>query len=198
MPRLIDHRERETQIAAAVWRIVLDEGVSAVSLRTVAAESGLVVGSVRHIFPTKSDLLVFAMRLVHERAAARITPHLHNPDPIAATVGALDELLPLDDERVVEIRVHLALTAEAPRHPELAAVADAAHDDIARLCRGLIARLVDAHALAGDTDVDEEGRYLQAVLDGVALHGSRGGLDPLQQRAVIRAHLRRLGLGSPE
>lgn len=194
MPRLIDHRERETQIAAAVWRIVLTEGVSAVSLRTVAAEAGLVVGSVRHVFPTKSDLLEFAMRLVHERAAERITPHLHDADPVRAALEAIGELLPIDDERIVEIRVHLALTAEAPQHARLAALAEAAHDDIARLCRGLLQGLVDAGHLDADTVIDDEARYLQAVIDGVALHGARGALDAAQQTAVIRTHLRRLGL----
>ncbi|MFB4352595.1 TetR family transcriptional regulator C-terminal domain-containing protein [Microbacterium sp. LS_15] len=194
MPRLIDHREREKQIAAAVWRIVLADGVSAVSLRTVAAEAGLVVGSVRHIFPTKSDLLEFAMRLVHERAAERITPHLDDADAVLSTVEVIDELLPLDDERIVEIRVHLALTAEAPRHAQLAALADAAHDDIARLCRRLLRRLVDAGALTGEIAIDDEARYLQAVIDGVALHGSRGELSPTQQTSVLRTHLRRLGL----
>lgn len=194
MPRLIDHREREKQIAAAVWRIVLADGVSAVSLRTVAVESGLVVGSVRHVFPTKADLLEFAMRLVHERAAARITPHLNGADPVLSTVEAINELLPLDDERTVEIRVHLALTAEAPRHAQLAALADSAHDDIAGLCRLLLRRLMDAGALRGEIVVDDEARYLQAVIDGVALHGSRGELSPTQQTSVIRTHLRRLGL----
>jgi len=194
MPRLIDHREREKQIAAAVWRIVLADGVSAVSLRTVAAEADLVVGSVRHIFPTKSDLLEFAMRLVHERAAERIAPHLDDADAVRSTVEVIDELLPLDDARIVEIRVHLALTAEAPRHAQLAALADAAHDDIARLCRMLLRRLVDAGALTGEIAIDDEALYLQTVIDGVALHGSRGELSPTQQTSVLRTHLRRLGL----
>ena len=65
MPKLIDHDGRRHEIAHAVWRIVLRDGVSAVSIRDVAAEAGLAVGSVRHVFGTKAELLEYSMALVH-------------------------------------------------------------------------------------------------------------------------------------
>ena len=69
MPRLIDHDARRAEIADAAWRVILREGVTGASVRTVAAEAGLSSGSLRHVFATQSALLVYAFQLVIDRAA---------------------------------------------------------------------------------------------------------------------------------
>ncbi|GAA1508134.1 TetR/AcrR family transcriptional regulator [Nocardioides humi] len=184
MPRTIDHDARRQQIGEAVWRLVLREGVGAVSLRTVAAEADLVLGSLRHSFPTKAELLAFAMRLAHERAAARVARHAGVQDPRRRVVAALRELLPLDDERTVEMRVHLALMAEGPRHEELTALADAAHDAIRGLCLRCLTELRDAGLVAPDRHLGRETTALHALVDGLALHAMR---DPRRRRAAVHA-----------
>jgi AcrR family transcriptional regulator len=184
MPRTIDHDERRQRIGEAVWRLVLRDGVGSVSLRTVAAEADLVLGSLRHSFPTRAGLLAFAMRLAHERAEARISRHAAVPDPRRRAVACLRELLPLDDERTVEMRVHLALMAEGPRHPELTALADAAHDAIRGLCLRLLTDLRDAGQVAPERHLGRETTALHALVDGLALHGMR---DPRRRRAAVRA-----------
>ncbi len=184
MPRTIDHDERRQQIGEAVWRLVLREGVGAVSLRTVAAEAGLVLGSLRHSFPTKTELLAFAMQLAHERAGARVARHGDLPDPRRRLVAALHELLPLDDERTVEMRVHLALLAESPGHARLGELADDAHDAIRRLCRSGLALLRDEGLVRADLDLARATVTLHALLDGLALHAVR---DPRRRRGVVRA-----------
>ncbi|AIY19385.1 TetR family transcriptional regulator [Pimelobacter simplex] len=184
MPRTIDHEARRARIGEAVWRLVLREGVGAVSLRTVAAEAGLVLGSLRHSFPTKAELLAFAMGLAHERAAARVARHDAEPDPRRRVDGALHELLPLDDERTVEMRVHLALMAEGPRHAELTALSDAAHDAIAGLCRRCLHELREAGLVAGRRDLAREAVALHALVDGLALHAMQ---DAARRPAAVRA-----------
>ena len=42
------------------------------SVRNVAQEAGLSMGSLRHYFSTQSELLCFAMQLVGDRAQARV------------------------------------------------------------------------------------------------------------------------------
>lgn len=51
VPRTIDRDARKEQLAEAVWRVVRERGIGAVSVRTVAEEAGVVVGSLRHVFP---------------------------------------------------------------------------------------------------------------------------------------------------
>lgn len=184
MPRTIDHEARRQQIAEAVWRIVLREGVGAVSLRTVAAEADLVLGSLRHSFPTKTELLAFAMELAHERAALRIGQHAGMRDPLRRTRAALHELLPLDDERTVEMRVHLALMGESPAHERLAELADAAHEAISGLCIEAVTVLRDAGQVRAEVDVPRAAATLHALIDGLALHAMR---DPRRRRPAVRA-----------
>ena len=64
MPRLIDADTRRRDIARATWRLVLREGLDAVSVRNVAREAGLSTGSVRHSFSTQAELLTFAMTAI--------------------------------------------------------------------------------------------------------------------------------------
>lgn len=170
MPRLIDHDQRRSEIAQAVWRIALRDGVGAVSLRSVADEARLALGSVRHIFATKDDLLLYAMEHVLEGAAGRIRPHLENADALESATAALQELLPLDDEREVEMRVHLALMGEAPGHPGLTELAVTADEAILQLCRRLLHRLQSEGRMSAQRDVDAEAVRLHALVDGLALH----------------------------
>ena len=72
MPKLIDHDRRREEIAEATWRVIHAEGISGVSIRTVAAEAGISTGSIRHVFPSKTELLVHATELVGRRAPGRI------------------------------------------------------------------------------------------------------------------------------
>uniref|UniRef100_UPI002453E4F2 TetR/AcrR family transcriptional regulator n=1 Tax=Nocardia farcinica TaxID=37329 RepID=UPI002453E4F2 len=146
MPKTIDQEQRRAEIAAAVWRLIDQSGVSAVSLRTVAAEAGLVLGSLRHTFPTKADLLAYAMELVFVRAEQRVSAHAAIGDPRRRALAMLLELLPLDEQRRIEMRVDLALVAEAPAHPRLAELAGRAHTAVAALCHDLCADLA-AHGL---------------------------------------------------
>uniref|UniRef100_UPI0024545C31 TetR/AcrR family transcriptional regulator n=1 Tax=Nocardia farcinica TaxID=37329 RepID=UPI0024545C31 len=146
MPKTIDREQRRAEIAAAVWRLIDQSGVSAVSLRTVAAEAGLVLGSLRHTFPTKADLLAYAMELVFVRAEQRVSAHAAIGDPRRRALAMLLELLPLDEQRRIEMRVDLALVAEAPAHPRLAELAGRAHTAVAALCHDLCADLA-AHGL---------------------------------------------------
>ncbi|NKS98836.1 TetR family transcriptional regulator [Rhodococcus hoagii] len=52
--------ERKARLAEAVWRIIAERGISAVSVRTVAAEAGMAVGSLRNLFSTQAELLEFS------------------------------------------------------------------------------------------------------------------------------------------
>jgi len=47
-----------------VARLVADEGLEAVSVRTVAAEARVSIGTVQHYFPTKDAMLLHAQAQV--------------------------------------------------------------------------------------------------------------------------------------
>ncbi len=195
MPKLIDRDSRRHEIAHAVWRIVLSDGVSAVSIRDVAAEAGLAVGSVRHVFGTKAELLEYSMALVHERTSKRVAKHFSMQDPRKCAEAVLAELLPLDDQRRMDMAVNMAVVAESPSHPALRRVALDAQRAVADACAAVLARLHREELVRSDADLAYESERLHALVDGLALHAltaDRKDLRPKAILAVLRKHLAEL------
>ena len=155
MPKLVDHAQRREELAAALWRLVMREGIEAASVRRVADEAGWSAGSLRHYFETRSELLAFAMELVMRRVSQRVAEL--GPDPVPRVL--LHQVLPLDPERRAEMQVWLAFTMQALVDPSLRELRDRAHAEL----RGLCGRAVDQHAGA-------EAERLHAFVDGLALH----------------------------
>lgn len=80
----IDPRERRRDIVRAAFRLVVAEGVAGMSLRKVAAESGLNIGSVRHYFRGHDELLIAAAEEAGDRMddaspATRSRPSADSP-----------------------------------------------------------------------------------------------------------------------
>ncbi len=166
VPRTIDREQRKEQLAEALWRVAVERGIAAVSVRTVAEEAGVVVGSLRHVFASRADLLEFSAQLMVRRASERIqavASPVDESDRRRYAVEVLRQLLPLTPDSRAELEVNVALIAEAPALPRLTEIRDHAHREIAVLC----GRIVEM--LAGDPDRPAAAR-LHALVDGLALH----------------------------
>jgi AcrR family transcriptional regulator len=192
VPKLIDHDTRRHEIAHAVWRIVVRDGVSAVSIRDVAAEAGLAVGSVRHVFSNKAELLEYSMALVHERVRKRVTEHFAIKDPRRFAEAVLAEVMPLDDQRRMEMAVNMAVVAESPSHPALRRVALDAQRAVHDACEAVLSFLKQEKLIRAGADMAYEVERLHALVDGLALHAltvSAKDLRPKAVLSVLRSHL---------
>lgn len=110
----MDHVARRAELAAAVWRLVARSGVESVSVRAVAAESGWSPGAVRYYFVTQAELLSFALETMLERVPVRVQEILQTQPPgKARALLVLEQLLPMDEERTVEVLVYLSFVARA-------------------------------------------------------------------------------------
>ena len=166
MPRLIDRDQRKVELAEAVWRVIRERGIGAVSVRIVAEEAGVAVGSLRHLFPNRAGLLRYSAELMAQRATERIRGLAPASDPITHAENIIRELLPLTPDSRTELEVNLALIAETPALPELADVRDAATAELFGACQLIVA------GLQGGPRPTQEivARRLHALLDGLALH----------------------------
>ncbi|HVV11114.1 TetR/AcrR family transcriptional regulator [Amycolatopsis sp.] len=196
MPKIVDPESRRAEVADALFRLAAREGLHRVSLRTVAAEAALNVGSVRHYFDNQAELMRFAMRSMIDRVAARIRQRAD--ELVAATglsaserrervVGLLGELLPLDEKRRAEVTVFVEFVTAARTDPALTDLAREAAEGTRALVRHVLQRSeVD--------DLELEVRRLIALLDGLSFDGvlHPEALTPRQIEAVVRAHLARL------
>ena len=192
----MDPVKRRRDVAEAVWRVVRSEGLDRASVRKVAHEAGLSMGSLRHYFNSQSELRIFAMRMVIERIEQRISTLQEPEDPLQAARTVLAELLPLDAERQAENEVWLAFTARASVDPELRALRDEAYDLLHDACHRWVRRLRPAGAVV---DVDLEGDRLFALLDGLAVHAAMRPEQATAKRllAVLTHHLDHVAKSSP-
>ena len=87
MPKIVDADSRRALIAEAVIRLIVRGGIEEASLRNVAAESGLNIGSVRHYVDGYEGMLIDAVRHMARQVAGRIEARLA---AAAAELGGLD------------------------------------------------------------------------------------------------------------
>jgi AcrR family transcriptional regulator len=184
VPKVVDHDARRAELARAVWAVVRREGIEHASMRTVAAEAGCSTGSLRHYFPTHSELLAFALQVVIDRIGSRLAALDRDPEPRRAARQILHELLPLDDERRAENEVWLAFTARALVDRSLREIHAGVDEALRRTWTGI------AEALALD-DPELEAERLHAVVDGLCVHAALNGdrLSADRIRAVIDQQL---------
>ncbi|MFC5267023.1 TetR/AcrR family transcriptional regulator [Kribbella qitaiheensis] len=170
MPKVVDPVERRHELVEAVLRVVRRDGLEQASVRNVAREAGLSMGSLRHYFVSQSELMVFAFRTVIDRIEARLARLEAEPDPRRRAERVLAELLPLDDDRRAENEVWLAFTSRAMVDPSLRVLRDEGYAALEAGCRALLTDL-SAAGLA-PTDVTAEAERLHAWLDGLAVHAA--------------------------
>lgn len=166
MPRLIDRDQRKVDLAEAVWRVIRERGIGAVSVRIVAEEAGVAVGSLRHLFPNRAGLLRYSAELMVQRATDRIRGLPPAADPVTHADNIIRELLPLSPDSRAELEVNIALIAETPALPELADVRDAATAELFAACLHIVTGLQGGPRPTQDPIA----RRLHALIDGVALH----------------------------
>jgi AcrR family transcriptional regulator len=169
VPKEVDHASRRVQLADAACRVIARHGLGATTLADVAEESGWSIGSIRHYFPNKDELIAAALWRVGERVDDRIRRRTAGGMTVPDLRKAAVELLPLDAARREEALVHLAFMAQAAVVPALAA---ASEDAARRLQKPLAERIrhaVDTGELASGLDAEHEAARLRVLLDGLAI-----------------------------
>ena len=102
MPKQVDHDQRRREIASAVARIAVEQGLQGVTFREVAAEAGVSVALIQHYFGTKQDLLVRTVNIAADAQGERILQRLGELGPDASPFDrirtVLVAFLPTDEE----------------------------------------------------------------------------------------------------
>ena len=189
MPKIVDHEERRRELAEAVWRVILRDGVEGISLREVSAESGWSTGALRHYFGTKEELLASAARLLEERVIRRLEGRPRGLTPREAVRAALCEVLPLDDERRTEGTIWFAYASRSLVDRRIAEEHEIVFEGVRKLCTVITHEMAEIGQLDPDLDPGREAGRLHALVDGLAVHGLLGQIDESEILAVLDAHL---------
>jgi AcrR family transcriptional regulator len=157
MPKFVDAARRRQEVVEAVFRIIAADGLERASLREVADEAQLAVGSVRHYFASSDELLVHSFGVVVDRILGRLAAadaRLAELAPGTAehhlgVLTLLSEFLPLDEERAVDTCVWMAFKNAARTKLFLAPEADRSHRAVAAMVGRLVLELSADGAVGG-------------------------------------------------
>jgi TetR/AcrR family transcriptional regulator, transcriptional repressor of bet genes len=196
VPRQVDHQQRRRHIGDAVLRLIAARGVEAASLRNVAAEAGVSMGTVQHYFAGKQAMLDFAQHYNYERAAERI-PRLIAEIPGPRTFrtllrAVLVDLLCLEGESREGGRLGAAMLARAVIDPQAAATARTGYDGLTEFMTTQLRAAQQTGEILAGTDPEHAARYLNAVVEGLRWPTLIGACTPGKALAVLDDHLDRL------
>jgi AcrR family transcriptional regulator len=169
VPKEVDHPARRRELADAACRVIVRNGLAGTTLADVAEESGWSIGSIRHYFPNKDELIASALWRVGERVDERIRHRTAGGMTMNDLRTAATELLPLDTGRHEDSLVHLAFLAQAAVVPALADAAESAAQRLQEPLAARIAHLVQAGELPAHLDPEHEAARLRVLLDGLRL-----------------------------
>jgi AcrR family transcriptional regulator len=164
MPKVIDVDERRAELARAASRLIARSGLSAATMRDVAAEAGLTTGALTHYFADKRELMLHTFK---ESLAGRksVRASRATTEPRQLLVQSLEGGLPLDDDRRRHWMVSIAFCAEATGDTDLSAT----QRDEYRAYRAYIADLVEAAGFARGAAAGLLAERLIACANGIAV-----------------------------
>ena len=195
-PRVVDPVARRRAVAEAVFRVVVRDGVEQASLRNVALEAGLAIGSIRHYFDSHDDMIIFAVEALIHSIDQRIFAHVQalgdrTGDLRRPGERVLSEVLPLDERRRDEAVLWLAFATAARTRPSLVPHAEQLYDGLRALCRRALTVMRESGTVAPSLDIPLETERLASLLNGLTvdgvLHPDR--MTPDLTVSLLRKHL---------
>ncbi|GAA2799101.1 TetR/AcrR family transcriptional regulator [Crossiella cryophila] len=160
---------RRHAIGAALLRLVARDGLDGISLRAVAAEAGTSLGMVQRQFADKDELLSSALRQTGAATAERIR-RIPKRAPVLDTLRRIaDELLPLDEQRIIEARVYYAFTAKAMTRADLAVLVQARDAEFQAILTASLLAAEQSGEIPPGQDHAALARLFSSALDGVSL-----------------------------
>ncbi len=146
-------------------------GIDNVTIREIATESGYSTGTLAHYFSTKDDILRSALERADNEIKLRLERIPDDVHPAAALRHVLQEALPLDDRRAVELTLDVNFWARALNQPSLRALQHRDHD----VWREIVLERVEQARREGAIDTTRSAAditdVLVAFVDGLGLQG---------------------------
>lgn len=180
MPKAVERAAKRSEFVAAGMAVIAHEGLSAATLRRIAAEAGCTTGAITHYYSGREALLIDLLRSVHYAAGARMMDVARSArSDVDRLERVLLESLPLDAVRMLEWKVWLAFWGAAPGEASLAAENARRYDE----WRGLVETLL-APFCADHRQTQREASLLVALIDGF---GTRLALLPDAYESLAEA-----------
>jgi AcrR family transcriptional regulator len=195
VPKQVDHEQRRRVLTEAVFAVISTQGFEAVSLRDVAEQAGVSMGTVQHYFPTKQQMLLFALSHMRERVQARLqatVAALAEPTRRDLVRAAAAVMLPVDPAGREEACVNIAFFSAATVTP---AYAEQLRDGYGRILAVSVDNFRQAARLGElrpGIDPDVEAAALYFLIQGLVGPILVGLYGPDRALALVDAQLDRV------
>lgn len=185
--------DTHARIIMAVWQVIAEQGMTAVSMRTVAAAAGVSVGRIQYWFGSKDELLEASLVAMlsgaeeqHRRIAGSSSRGGDRNDDLARLRQLIGHPIPRAGDAPEGVAVFHHYVTAAINHPRLAALLVEAKQgqerEAVRLLRRLAPSLPGARAAA---------RALIATADGLSLRVLIGSLGPRAAQRLLWSEIDR-------
>lgn len=198
MPRIVDREERRREIADAVFRVIGQEGMDAVSLRDVATEAGLSMGSIQHYFRTKDEMLLFALQHLRERVLRRFAAELaklRNPSTKQYLRTVLRMLLPTNADSRQEAIVNISFFASSVNNEHFTELLHEGYTNLLKATQAQLRHADESGELRDGVDVATEAALIFYEAQGLIGPILLGVITARQAMRLLDAHLDRIFVG---
>jgi AcrR family transcriptional regulator len=149
--------------------VIARDGLDALSIRRVAAEAGVAIGTIQYHHPTRAELVLAALQRTAQRQQVRAMAAPRAPTIIATLVARLALLLPHDDPSREEAIVWVALAAAAARDPLVGPHQRQLVKQTVSAIEALLDRAIDSGDLHESTDTSDLAERIHIVVEGYLL-----------------------------
>jgi AcrR family transcriptional regulator len=157
------------RIVDSAITVIARDGLDALSIRRVAAEAEVAIGTVQYHYPTRAELVLAILQRTAHRQQARAMAAPRGPTSIATLIARLALLLPHDDPSREEAIVWVALAAAAARDP---LVGPHQRELVGQTVAGiqwLLDRAIQSAELAESADTLDLAERIHVVVEGYLL-----------------------------
>jgi AcrR family transcriptional regulator len=191
MPKVVDHGQRRRAIVEAYLTVLGRDGVTQTNGRTVAAQLGVVPGTLWHYFDSMEQIAEAAARRGVERTLERVAERIRSRRGLDAVLAIADEVLPLDGVTRAEAQVVVAFWGSAAplASPRLRLGRVPEYEELTTLA---LQEAVEDGDVAGATPIPALVRLLDSIYAGEQVIAVADGADDesSDHRAAVELALR--------
>ncbi|MDQ0159968.1 TetR/AcrR family transcriptional regulator [Alkalibacillus salilacus] len=170
MPKKIDHTERKDHIIEAMFRIVHRSGFEKATLREIAKEAGLSLGSVQHFFPKQGDIYIDAIEEIYSRFKARMDEIAHHDDEniFDNAVRMIKQIVQAStEEERMENDIWMKFSIMATMNPDYHEAKNKSREVNYSFAKEIVMMLSENGFLSKDESIDEAANTLTIFIHGL-------------------------------
>ncbi|WP_010531504.1 TetR/AcrR family transcriptional regulator [Lentibacillus jeotgali] len=169
MPKKINHAERKDQIVDAMFRIIHYSGFEKATLREIAKEGELSLGSVQYFFPKQKDIYMFAMEVIYQRFEERMQKVVQvNQGGFENAVRMIKQIVQANtEEERMENDIWMKFSIMATMNPEYLATKDRFREVNLNFAKDILRMLYNNGYIYNPINVKDNANSLTIFIHGL-------------------------------